>query len=134
MLVRRRDGGPAGRVVAVAAAARTAGTAVVEGGWAGFVENTAPTGARYTLAVLGEFEIPAIAEAAVGDTVFINTATFVLTRSAPIHTATYPAGTIPFGKVTAIPGSGQFPAGASPGAASSPPAGKIWISLFPQLP
>jgi len=142
MLIRRREGGPDSRVTVIAAAARTAGQAVVEQNWAGFAESTTESGEPYTLAVLGEYEVPFITGAKVGDEVYIETTAFSLAKGEPPQGNAEGKPTKPeisgkktvvvFGKVTAIPASGQFPAGAGPSPASSPLAGKMWIMLMPQ--
>jgi hypothetical protein len=144
MLTRRRDGGPDGRVVVIAAAERTDGVPVVEEGWAGIPETSPKSGEPYSLAVLGEFEIAFITSSKVGDTIYIETTAFHLARAEPASknatgAATKPEieskkTTIAFAKVTAVPASGQFPAGMSSNIASSPPTGKMWVKLLEQQP
>jgi predicted RecA/RadA family phage recombinase len=115
------------RVIVVAAAPRTSGTAYVEQNWAGIAQTDAASGARYALRVTGEFEIPFIASSVKGDQVIINDTTFALTRAAA-GTAAPAGGSRILGKVTAVPGDGI-----SSEATKEPKTGFMWIKLREQL-
>lgn len=116
--------GQASRVhITSAAAAVTGGVAVVEDGWAGIPLTDAATGAAYTLAVEGEFEVDFITSSAVGDYVLIAESDNALTRAASLPSSG--SAKRLFAKVTAVPGAsgtgtyGNFPV-----------SGKMWIKLY----
>ena len=116
--------GQADRVhIPAAGAARVQGVPVIESQWAGIALTTAASGAPYTLAVEGEFELTFVASSVVGDWIMIAAADNAITR-----VATLPgAGTARrlFAKVTAVPGSsgtGTY--------GNSPVSGKMWVKIL----
>lgn len=118
------DGG-ADRVIVVAGAARTSGTAYVDQNIAGFATTDAASGARYALKIRGEFEVAFIASSVKGDVICINDSTSALTRIA--YGGTVAAGTRAFAIVTAVPGDGI-----TADATKEPKTGFMWINLLPQ--
>jgi hypothetical protein len=106
-----------------AGAARTTGVPVVESGWVGIPLTSAASGASYTLAVEGEFEIDFITSCVVGDFVTIDASSNALARSTSIPDTSDDKRIL--GKVTAVPGAsgtGTF--------GNSPVSGKMWIKLM----
>ena len=103
-----------------AAAAVTAGTPKVEGGFHGVPQTTVATGGTYSLAITGEHEVTFVTNAVQGSTVYITDATGALTLSSG-------TGKRVFGKVSAVPGA------SSTGTyAKEPASGKMWVILAHQ--
>jgi predicted RecA/RadA family phage recombinase len=103
-----------------AAAAVTAGSPKVEGGFHGVVANTAAIGGSYSLHITGEHEVDFVSSAVQGSTVYITDATGALTLSGA-------AGKRIFGKVSAVPGAsntGTY--------LKEPASGKMWVILAHQ--
>jgi hypothetical protein len=127
------------RINVTAAAARTSGQAVVEQGWAGFAETTTPDpntefsqytaqDMQYVLDTEGEWEVPFISGAVIGDSVYIGTSTFamaVVAAQAAAPTIAANAVVLLFAKVTAVPGG-------LPNGQPEPATGLMWIALQPQ--
>ena len=106
-----------------AGAARTQGVPVIESQWAGIPLTTAASGAPYTLAVDGEFEIDFIASSVVGDWIMIAASDNALTRVASLPSSG--SARRLFAKVTAVPGAsgtGTF--------GNSPVSGKMWVKIL----
>jgi hypothetical protein len=103
-----------------AAAAVTAGTPIVEGGFHGVPQTTVASGGTYSLAITGEHEVSFVTSAVQGSTVYITDATGALTLSSG-------TGKRVFGKVSAVPGA------SSTGTyAKEPASGKMWVILAHQ--
>jgi predicted RecA/RadA family phage recombinase len=113
------------RVIVVAAAARTSGTAYVEQNIAGIAEVSAAQNDRYALALEGEFQVAFISSSVKGDVVCINDTTHALTRIA--YGGAVQSGTRAFATVTAVPGDGI-----TADATKEPKTGYMWIKLLPQ--
>lgn len=106
-----------------AGAARTQGVPVLENGWLGIPLTTAASGASYTLAVEGEFEIDFIASCVLGDFVVYDESAGTLSRATSIPLTSDDKRIL--GKVTAVPGAsgtGTF--------GNAPASGKMWIKLM----
>lgn len=108
------------RLTVTAAAARISGVPCMEAGFHGVPYTSAALNTRYALVIEGVQEHPLIGGAAVGNTVHITVATGALSVTA--KGVVGGAGTEPFGKVIAIPGT-----------TDGPPAGQMWVKQLPQL-
>lgn len=108
------------RIQVTAGATRTSGQAAIDNNWAGFAVKDAASGAKYDLAVTGEFEIAFISSSVIGDTICINESTLALTRVA--FDSAIPASTRAFAKVSAVPGAGI----------TEPKSGLMWVKLLDQ--
>jgi predicted RecA/RadA family phage recombinase len=113
------------RVEVRAAAPRLSGAAVVEQDFQGFAYTSAAQDARYAVCLLGEYEMPLLASAAVGDIVYIGLTDFRLARVANGSAAPTIGGNArvrPFAKVTRVPEAGVL----------EPATGLMWVMLLPQ--
>lgn len=110
-------GGSAGMVHVVAAAIRTAGTAVVEQGWTGFCVTDAASGATYSLDCrpFVKYEITKIGAEVKGDYVYLTVADNTLSLVAAV-------GKKLFAKVVE----------AENGTIYGTPAGKTLVAIQPQ--
>jgi predicted RecA/RadA family phage recombinase len=125
------------RTTVIAAAPRSSGAFLIEQQLHGVAYTTTPdpnaygpdNPNQYGLMLEGEFEIPFITSAAVGDTVYMGTTTFALARVATGAAAPTIGGNAavrPVAKVMAVPGNGPDSAG------KEPAAGFMWVKLLPQ--
>lgn len=123
-MLNRRGPYPGKRLRMTAGADRTAGTPVVEGGFAGFPETTVKSGATYWLNIGGdgsEFEIAFITSAVLGSPVYIADADNTLS-------ITSGSGKRLFAKVTAVYG-----ASSTSTFGKEPATGKMWVMPITQV-
>ena len=114
------------RVHVTAAAARTSGVLTRESQFTGVPITNALNGARYALAITGEWEIPFVSGALKGDDVWISQ-DGLNTVSRTAHNAAAPATTDYVGRVTGVPGDAASKAVGD----AAPPAGKMIVALDP---